>query len=52
MIWDIKSIRRTCAGHVAHMGEKRNVYSVFVGKPDAKTPLGRPRPRLEDNINP
>jgi hypothetical protein len=33
MIWNIKSIRRTCAGHVAHMGEKRNVYSVLVGKP-------------------
>jgi len=32
------------------MGEKRNIYSVFMGKPDEKTPLGRPRPRLQDNI--
>lgn len=32
------------------MGEKKNIYSVFVGKPDGKTPFGRPTPRLEDNI--
>jgi len=32
MIWDIKSRRMTCAGHVAHMGEKRNVYNGLVGK--------------------
>jgi hypothetical protein len=25
------------------MGEKRNVYSVVVGKPEGKRPLGRPR---------
>jgi hypothetical protein len=32
------------------MGERRCVYSVLVGKPEGKTPLGRPRPKLEDNI--
>jgi len=32
------------------MGAKRNVYSGLVGKPDGKTPLGRRRHRLEDNI--
>jgi hypothetical protein len=30
------------AGHVARMGEKRNVYRLLVGKPEGKRPLGRP----------
>jgi hypothetical protein len=33
------------------MGEGRGVYRVLVGKPEGKRPLGRPRPRWEDNIN-
>jgi len=37
------------AGHVASMGERRDVYRVLVGKPEGKTPLGRPRCRWEDN---
>ena len=32
------------------MGERRGVYRVFVGKPEGKRPLGRPRCRWEDNI--
>jgi hypothetical protein len=32
------------------MGEGRGVYSVLVGKPEAKRPLGRPRRRWEDYI--
>jgi len=32
------------------MGERRGVYRVLVGKPEGKTPLGRPRRRWEDNI--
>jgi hypothetical protein len=32
------------------MGEGRDVYRVLVGKPEGKTPLGRPRRRWEDNI--
>jgi hypothetical protein len=32
------------------MGEKRNVYRLLVGKPEGKTPLGRPRRRWMDNI--
>jgi len=32
------------------MGEGRGVYSVLVGKPEGKRPLGRPRRRWEDNI--
>jgi len=38
------------AGHVAHMGERRGVYRVLVGKPERKRPLGRPRRSWEDNI--
>jgi hypothetical protein len=32
------------------MGERRNAYSIFVGKPEGKRPLGRPRCRREDNV--
>jgi hypothetical protein len=32
------------------MGDKRGAYRVLVGRPDGKRPLGRPRPRCEDNI--
>jgi hypothetical protein len=32
------------------MGEKRNVYRLLVGKPEGKSPLGRPRRRWIDNI--
>jgi hypothetical protein len=46
----IKSRRMRWAGHVARMGERRGVYSVLVGKPEGKRPLGRPRRRWVDNI--
>ena len=32
------------------MDERRVIYRFLVGKPDGKTPLGRPRNRWEDNI--
>jgi hypothetical protein len=32
------------------MGQKRNVYRLLVGKPEGKTPLGRPRSGWIDNI--
>jgi hypothetical protein len=32
------------------MGEGRGVYTVLVGKPEGKRPLGRPRHRWEHNI--
>jgi hypothetical protein len=38
------------AGHVARMGEKRNVYRLLVRKSKGKRPLGRPRRRWMDNI--
>ena len=45
-----KSRRTRWAGHVAGMGERRDVYRVLVGKTEGKRPLGRPRRRQEDNI--
>ena len=33
---------------MARVGEKREVYRVFVGKPERKRPLGRPRRRWVD----
>jgi hypothetical protein len=46
----IKSRRMRRAGHVARMGEKTNAYRLFMGKPEGKRPLGRPRRRWVDNI--
>jgi hypothetical protein len=39
----IKSRRMKWAGHVARMGEGRNVYRVLVGEREGKRPLERPR---------
>jgi hypothetical protein len=46
----IKLRRMRWVGHVARMGEKRNVYRLLVGKPEGSRPLGRPRRRWIDNI--
>jgi hypothetical protein len=46
----IKSRRMRWAVHVTRMGEGRKMYMVFVGKPEGKRPLGRPRRRWEDGI--
>jgi hypothetical protein len=46
----IKSRRMRWVGHVARMGEKRNVYRLLVGKPEGKRRLGIPRRRWIDNI--
>jgi hypothetical protein len=32
------------------MGKKRNAYRILVGKPEGRTPLGRPRCWWVDNI--
>jgi len=37
-------------GHVARIGERKDVYRVLVGKPEGNRPLGRPRHRWEDHI--
>jgi hypothetical protein len=49
-IRQIKSRRMRWAQHVARMGEERNLYRVWMGKPEEKRPLGRPRRRWEDGI--
>jgi hypothetical protein len=46
----VKLRRMRWAGHVARVGEDRDVHRVLVGKPEGKRPLGRPRHRWEDNI--
>jgi hypothetical protein len=46
----IKSRGMRWAGHVARMGEGRGIYSVLVGRPEGRKPLGRPRRRWDGNI--
>jgi hypothetical protein len=38
------------AGNVACVIEMINSYNIFIGKPEGKRPLRRPRHRLKDNI--
>jgi hypothetical protein len=35
--------------HVTRVGEIRNAYKIFVGKPEGKRPLGKPRRRWKNN---
>jgi len=46
----IKSRRTRRAGHIACMGQMRNVYKILVRKPKWNRTLGRLRRRWEDNI--
>jgi hypothetical protein len=46
----IRSRRMRWAGHVACMGERREVYRVLVGKPEGKRLLVDPWRRWENNI--
>jgi hypothetical protein len=46
----IKARRMRLTGHVARRGEVRGAYNIFVGRPEGRRPLGRPRHRWEDNI--
>jgi hypothetical protein len=46
----IKARRMRWAGHVARMGVVRGAYNIFVGRPEVRRPLGRPRCRWEDNV--
>jgi hypothetical protein len=50
IIRQIKSRRMRWAGHVACVGEGRNLYRVLVGKPEGKRLLERPRRRWEDGL--
>jgi hypothetical protein len=44
----VKSRRMRRAGHMARMGEDRDVHRVLLGKPEGKRPLGRQRHRWEN----
>jgi hypothetical protein len=46
----MKARKMRWAGHVARMGEVRGAYSILVGKPEGRRPLGRPRRGCQDNI--
>jgi hypothetical protein len=46
----VKLRRIRWAGHVARMGEDRELHRVLVGMPEGRRPLGRPKRRWEDNI--
>jgi hypothetical protein len=50
IVWEIKSRRMRWTGHVLLMGERRIVYRVWMGKPERKRRLGRPRCIWQDNI--
>jgi hypothetical protein len=50
IIRQIRSRRMRWAGHVARMGEGRNVYGGLVGKLEGKRSLERPRHRCEDGM--
>jgi hypothetical protein len=45
-----KSRRMRWVGQVARMGEKRNAYRVWLGKPEGKKPLQRPRCKWVDKL--
>jgi hypothetical protein len=46
----IKSRRMRWAWNAVGMGGEERCTQGFVGKPEGKRPLGRPRSRWEDNI--
>jgi hypothetical protein len=46
----IKSRRTRWAGHATCMTERKGAYTVLVGKPEGKRPLGRPTHRWQDTI--
>ena len=50
IIWESKSRRIRCSGHVASMGESKDACSFLVGKSEGRNRLGRRRRRWEDNI--
>jgi hypothetical protein len=45
----IKSRIMSLAGHVARMGEERDIYRVLGGRPEGRRPVGRPKRGWEDN---
>ena len=47
---DGKIEKNEVGGACVVYGEGRGVHRVLVGKPEGKSPLGKPRRRWEDNI--
>jgi hypothetical protein len=45
----IEPKRMKWAGHIACVGERRNAYNIFIGKPEEKRILEKQR-KCEDNI--
>jgi hypothetical protein len=45
-----KSMRMRRARRVVRIAEKKDDYTVLVGRPEGKKPPGRPRLRWEENI--
>jgi hypothetical protein len=46
----IKSKRMRWEWHVKRMGAKMNAYTIFVGRPEGKRPLGKCRRKWKGNI--
>jgi hypothetical protein len=46
----MESRRMRWIGHVAHIGEKRNVYRILMGRSEEKRTLERSRGKRENNI--
>jgi hypothetical protein len=45
-----KSRKMRGAGHVARIGEERNAYRIFEGKPEGKRPLRKSRCKWVNNF--
>jgi len=48
--WNFGVLLSVVVGHEAHMGERRGVYRILVGKPERNGPRVRLRRRWGDNI--
>jgi hypothetical protein len=46
----IKSLRMRWVEHITRIREKSNAYRLLRGKPEGRTPLGRPRSGFMGNI--
>jgi hypothetical protein len=46
----IKSRKMRWAWYETRMWDRRNAYTILVGKPEGKGPVRRPRRKWEDNI--
>jgi hypothetical protein len=46
----VRSRRLRCAGHIAHMEERRDAHRILVGKTEGRRQLEKPKHRWEDSI--